>query len=46
MRERVVGSYLFGIFYYSREYRVKLEGGRGIMGGQRGGVFQVAAYCG
>ena len=35
MRERVVGSFLFGIFYYSREYDVKPEGAWGLVGRQK-----------
>jgi hypothetical protein len=38
MRERVVGGYPFGIFYYSREYGVKPEGGRGLVGAKEGSL--------
>ena len=33
-RERVVGGYPFGIFYYSREYDVKLEEAACLLAGQ------------
>jgi hypothetical protein len=35
MRERVVGGYPFGIFYYSREQDVKLEDATCLRTGQR-----------
>ena len=46
MLKRVVDSFLFGIFYYSREYGVKPEGGRGLVGRQKVEIFQVEAHCG